>query len=113
MTENSAKEIPREVDRYASGEQASNFYDVFSGLTPGEVQLLRDVASRAINGDFLKEEIRSLAPGLSERLPKIVNYLLALRANPALRAIQEKNPYFSAYVSPIIRDRKRPSRNER
>ena len=75
-----------------------------TNLTDEQFQRLRELAVGVLRGSIPTDEISKLPSVLSEQLDTMIRNIISLKGNATLREIQERNPYYNVFSSPIVRD---------
>ncbi|VFN02203.1 MAG: hypothetical protein BECKG1743D_GA0114223_106892 [Candidatus Kentron sp. G] len=73
-------------------------------LTPEQFTQLRQLAMGVVRGSIPINEISKLPVELSAQLTTMIRNIILLRDRSTLREIQEHNPYYDVFSSPIVRD---------
>nr|VFJ75681.1 MAG: hypothetical protein BECKFM1743C_GA0114222_108682 [Candidatus Kentron sp. FM]VFJ75857.1 MAG: hypothetical protein BECKFM1743A_GA0114220_108812 [Candidatus Kentron sp. FM]VFK22589.1 MAG: hypothetical protein BECKFM1743B_GA0114221_108702 [Candidatus Kentron sp. FM] len=73
-------------------------------LTPEQFTQLRQLAMGVVRGSIPINEISKLPAELSAQLTTMIRNIISLRDRSTLQEIQERNPYYDVFSSPIVRD---------
>jgi hypothetical protein len=71
---------------------------------PAALRRAEEIAQNIVGGHFNLAHISELDAEVAALIPNLVERLVSLRGVPGVRALQERNPYYTAFGSQIIRD---------
>jgi len=93
------KEIELVFSKYGTDNPGVEFE-----MSADEFKTVRDIALHVVRGNIDQQEISGLNSRLRANLDIMIKYLLSLKSKPGMRSLEERNPYYSAFSSAIIRD---------
>jgi len=73
-------------------------------LSTDDYQRVRRIAMQIVHGNIDPTEVSGLNDKLRASVDAFVKHLIGLKTKPGLRGLEERNPYYSALSSGIIRD---------
>lgn len=73
-------------------------------MSPADFQKVRKLAMHIVHGNIDPGELSALNEKLKTNLDAFVKHLIGLRMRPGLKGLEERNPYYSAFGSAIVRD---------
>ncbi len=98
------REIEAPLSRY--GIRSSNIGWV--GLSPEESRKIQDIAFQVLRGNIDSQELSKLNPNQKAALDLAIKQLLGLKDKPGLQELEERNPYYTAFSSGLVRDGSKP-----
>lgn len=104
MAPNDHSALKKELDEFSTKGKEQNSSIDFSKLSTNDFRKIREIALHVMHGNIDPVEISDLNPELKSSLDLMIRHLISLRDKPGLHALEELNPYYTAFSSTIIRD---------